>query len=108
MADRDDQILRCRGINHHRIRQTNAERLFEAEQQLHSLEAADAHITIEGVVECRPARGRSAQFLDHPGDDIENLIVDGGVGGRIRSGHGAVHRLSDARIARPSRKDEMR
>jgi hypothetical protein len=86
--DRLDQIPGRPGFRHHSVRQANAERLFEAEQQFHALEAADAQIAVERLVQRGPY-GAAAQFVDQVRNDGEDLLVNGGVGGGARKSHGA-------------------
>jgi hypothetical protein len=56
VQDRRDQILGRGRFSHHGVSEANTEGLFEAEQQLHPLEAADTQVAIEGVLKHRPAR----------------------------------------------------
>ncbi len=51
--ERRDEVSRTPGLRHHGVREANAERLLEAQEQLDPLEAAEAEVAVEGVVEGR-------------------------------------------------------
>ena len=90
MPDRGDQIPRRARFCHHGIGQPNAEGLFEPEQQLHPLEAADAEIAVERVIQHGPSGAAATQLGDEARDDVEDLVIDGGVG--CRSDRQNAHR----------------
>ena len=90
MKNRGHQVFWRGGFGHHRIGQANAERSLDAKQQLHTFEAADTQIPIQGIVKSGPAGTASAQFRDEAGDDVEHLVVNERAGNWLRDSHGGV------------------
>jgi hypothetical protein len=80
----------CSRFSHDRVGEANTKLPLEAKQQLHPLEAADAQVAIEGILERGLARGPSAQLVDQTPYDLEYLVVHGGVVG-IRDSHELGH-----------------
>ena len=80
-----------------RIGQSNTECVFEAKEQLHTFEAADAQIAVNRVVEARPLRCAPGQFADEAGNNIEHLAVNGGIGSGVRNNHGEVIEFGERR-----------
>ena len=65
------------GLRHHRVGQVHSEPLLEAEQQLDALEAADAQVAIESIVESdRPVAGSAAELIDQGRDDGQDVGPD--------------------------------
>jgi hypothetical protein len=75
--ERRDEVSRTPGLGHHGVGKANAERLLEAEQQLDPLEAAEAEVAVERVVEGRaPPQGATTQLGHEPADDVEDRLLD--------------------------------
>jgi hypothetical protein len=81
MKERGGEIFRRGRFGHDRIGQPDTKRPFQAQQQLHPLEAADTQVAVERVVARRPASGRSGQLDDELAEDVEHLAFHVSVGG---------------------------
>ena len=107
--NRPGQVARRLGLRHHGIGKPHAEGLLEAQQELDALEAADAEIAIEEVVQTGGTMGgKRAELGDQCADEAEDALLHGlrggtpDVPGRHRpfsSGPGAGWSASGLRLA---------
>ena len=76
------EVCRRLRVRHRRVPETDAERAFEADQQLDAFQAADAEVGLERVAARHGGRYAAAQLGHEFGDDGEDLLLDAPAGGR--------------------------
>ena len=76
LPDCAGKVARALGLGHDRVRQAHPELLFEPQEQLDALEAADAEVAVKRGPPGHPAPGASAQ-LDHQRfDDFQHAPLE--------------------------------
>jgi hypothetical protein len=69
-----DEIERSIGLAHDPVRETDPERLLEAEEKLNPLQATDPQVAVQGVIERHRAGGwHRPQLADELRDDPDHF-----------------------------------
>jgi hypothetical protein len=69
--NRSRQISRCHRVGHHAVGESDPKRAFYPEQQLDALQAADAQVTVENIVEPGRWPGAATELSHEAADHVE-------------------------------------